>query len=609
MVATGVLMLGTGTAAIAEVATEAQTPNVVGATALAEVDPLGLNVTAIAIEYDQPFVATELDQETSAQAFEVETTLCVAADDCTFENESRTITGGYTASSASVADVAANGNFLVLELSTQDPAAGAAKPDGSFKAYFDLTESLSFRQVAPLTLGALTLDAHDDSVVTSASKRMIIDEYEASTLDARNGLTLPYRKFAPDLVVGETYPLVVTLHGTGESGTDNLSQIAGSQQSLSFAHPSRQERTPSFVISPQAGQGIPFVEGWRDARWREAVIQLVEETIASNPQIDPDRVYITGLSMGGAGTWRILQERSDLFAGAVIVCGEGELEGAVAALSDFPIWAVHAEDDVVADIENPNGSKHILKALEAQGAPVTWSRWAGNATSDSQMASAQAAWDAATEADSKHIMTVFPEGTTPIFSHLSWIPTYSNPVILDWLFSQERVAEVSPITPEITLGSKAVTAGETIVVAGTGFTPDQELTLNLNTDPVVAVTVNADAQGAFQIAMVTPKSAPTGTFKISASVAGQTVASVDLAITAAIVETPDGGNTNTDSDHTDNSGGASDDKSQTQNTPTPKQDGNLAQTGAGDAALFAGITGLVLLSGVGLILARRNAAQ
>lgn len=606
-------MFGTGTAAIAEVATEAEAPNIVGATALAEVDPLGLKVTAIAIEYDQSFVAAELDQEAAAQAFAVETTLCMTANDCTFENESRTITGGYTASSASVANVAADGNFLVLELSTQDPAASAALFDGTFNAYFDLTESLTFRQLQGLTLGEVTLPAHDSSVVTSASKKMLIDDYEALSLEAKSGVTLPYRKFTPDLVAGEKYPLVLSLHGHGESGTDNLSQVAGNQQSLSFATPERQGSDPSFIISPQTAQGVPFSgdgTGWWDPNWRAAVIQLVEETIAANPQIDQNRVYITGLSMGAFGSWGVLQERSDLFAGAVLVCGMGEAQIALAELTEFPIWVLHSADDIVVDIENPNSGKHIFKAFEEQGIPVTWSEWSGVAPSAEQIAAAQTAWDAAKASDSKHLMTVFPEGTTPVFNHFSWVPTYSNPVILDWLFSQEREPAVSPVTPEITLGSQTVTAGEAVVIAGSGFTANQELTLSLDTDPVVSVQAQADAQGAFQVSLVTPKSVPTGTFKISASVAGQTVASVDLAITAVVVETPEMGNTNTDSDDTDESGGVGDDNSQTQNTPTTSdKDGNLAQTGAGNAILLVGVTGLLLLSGVGLMRARRNAAQ
>jgi predicted peptidase len=170
---------------------------------------------------------------------------------------------------------------------------------------------------------------------------------------------------------------------------------------------------------------------------QDAVVELVEQTLADNPAIDRDRVYLTGLSMGSYGSWGLLPEHRDLFAGAVLVCGAGADEAAVAtSLGDFPIWAVHSADDSVVAYDQPGSDYRMFRALEAAGHPVTWSEWAGTAPEATQEAQAASAWNRASAAGSSHIFTTFPAGTTPLFDHGSWIPTYTNDTIIDWLFAQ-----------------------------------------------------------------------------------------------------------------------------------------------------------------------------
>jgi len=162
----------------------------------------------------------------------------------------------------------------------------------------------------------------------------------------------------------------------------------------------------------------------------------VEATLAKHPEIDRSRVYLTGLSMGSFGSWALLPEHRARFAGAILVCGAGDEAAAVANLGDFPIWALHSIDDFVVAYDAPGSDYRIFKALEAAGHPVTWSEWPGTAPEPAQQAGAADARERADGAGSRHIFTTFPAGTTPLFSHGSWIPTYSNDVILDWLFEQ-----------------------------------------------------------------------------------------------------------------------------------------------------------------------------
>lgn len=379
--------------------------------------------------------------------------------DCKFSDAPRTVVSGYTSSVLELTGKASSGSYVILELDTQDLGAAAAFYNGTYSDYFDLAQALTVTQIADWELGGTrlpkpgagdqpagaetdtTAHATTNSITSGGAHRLVVDEYDAKEFHASSGVVMPYRFRMPAITADERYPLVVTLHGHGESGTDNLSQVAGTQMSVAFAGQERQANDPAFILSPQTAQGAPGGAqgtGWWDPNWQAAVIELIEQTIAGNPQIDPDRVYLTGLSMGAYGSWQILTEHSDLFAGAVLVCGEGDQASALAELTDFPIWVTHSEDDFVVPYEAPGAGQQIFSAFEAAGVPVTWSQWAGDLPQHEQRDLARATWAEALESGSQHILTKFPANTTPVLPHFSWIPTFENDVILDWLFEQRR---------------------------------------------------------------------------------------------------------------------------------------------------------------------------
>lgn len=417
-------------------------------TTLAQVLPQGLAVTGLAIEYDRVLPAGQVP----ADAFEVATTLCLEGQSrqgtggggakCIFDDAPRTVVSGHTSSTKTLTGQASAGEFVILELSPQDQAAAAALYDGTYSDYFALDEALTVTQVNDWNLGKVKFPKTPaTSVTSSASYRDVVEEYASHEFASQSGVVMPYRFRNPNTSAGQRYPLVVTLHGHGESGTDNLSQIAGTQMSVAFASPERQESNPAFILSPQTNRGAPGGAqgtGWWDPNWQAAVIDLIVQTIAENPQIDPDRVYLTGLSMGAYGSWQILAEHSDLFAGAVLVCGEGDPEFALTKLTDFPIWVTHSEDDFVVPYDAPGAGQQIFEVFETAGVPITWSQWAGDLPYQEQRDRARATWDAAKATGSKHILTKFPANTTPVLPHFSWIPTFANDVILDWLFDQRR---------------------------------------------------------------------------------------------------------------------------------------------------------------------------
>ncbi len=161
----------------------------------------------------------------------------------------------------------------------------------------------------------------------------------------------------------EKIPLIVQLHGAGErgSGREDLEKvdIHGFSKYLKNAEHS------CIVIMPQCPE---------DTFWAarvESIVKFVEHLIKEF-NVDEDRVYLTGLSMGGYGTWFTSMARPDLFAAIAPVCGGGMAWNA--EVLKMPIWAFHGADDTVV---SPTQSDEMVSALRENGADVTYSRLEG----------------------------------------------------------------------------------------------------------------------------------------------------------------------------------------------------------------------------------------
>jgi predicted peptidase len=249
--------------------------------------------------------------------------------------------------------------------------------------------------VAALVLGLAATAPADDAA----------DLFEARTFKDEGGKALPYRLLKPESVEeGKTYPLVLFLHGAGERGDDNEAQLR--HGAPEFATPDARRRFPCFVAAPQC----PKDASWSPINFRDRVaapsespsepgrlaLELVEELKAEFP-IDADRVYVTGLSMGGFGTWDLISRHPDRFAAAVPVCGGGSPEKA-GTIKDIPIWCFHgAKDPVVA----PRLSRQMVQALWEAGASPGYTEY-------------------------------------PDVEHDSWTRAYREPSLLPWMFSKAR---------------------------------------------------------------------------------------------------------------------------------------------------------------------------
>lgn len=158
----------------------------------------------------------------------------------------------------------------------------------------------------------------------------------------------------------ENPPLVIQLHGAGERGTgkEDLEKV----DVHGFSKYLKDADHDCIVIMPQC----PLESFW--AAHVESIIRFVEQLIEAYGA-DRDRVYLTGLSMGGYGTWFTSMARPDLFAAIAPVCGGGMAWNA--EVLKMPIWAFHgAEDDIVSPVQ----SDEMVAALKKAGADVTYTR-------------------------------------------------------------------------------------------------------------------------------------------------------------------------------------------------------------------------------------------
>lgn len=181
----------------------------------------------------------------------------------------------------------------------------------------------------------------------------------------------------------QKWPLVLFLHGAGESGTDlNKVKVHGPPKIVEAKGP-----FPFILVSPQCpGRG-----------WNPDVLNALLDDLMKNYRVDPDRVYLTGLSMGGYGTWALAAAHPEKFAAIAPICGGGSPKDAP-KLARLPIWVFHGAKDTTVPLQR---SEEMVEAIKAAG---------GNPK-----------------------FTVYPDA-----GHDSWTATYDNPEFYTWLLAQKR---------------------------------------------------------------------------------------------------------------------------------------------------------------------------
>lgn len=157
----------------------------------------------------------------------------------------------------------------------------------------------------------------------------------------------------------QRYPLVLSLHGSGERGDDNERQLKNGLQR--FEEPWLRAHAP-IVVAPQIPQGATFGGSWYGGAspHQQVVVDIVND-LAARASVDEDRVYGVGFSMGAIGLWDIFVRFAGVFAAGVVIAGDVDVDAAT-ALQGFPLWAVHGSDDALVPPDNTRRVDGVLTA-------------------------------------------------------------------------------------------------------------------------------------------------------------------------------------------------------------------------------------------------------
>ncbi len=186
----------------------------------------------------------------------------------------------------------------------------------------------------------------------------------------------------------KNYPLILFLHGAGERGNDlELVKIHGIPKIVE-----QRQDFPFITISPQC----PLDRWWVDPWLIEALNALLDQTIADY-RVDESRVYLTGLSMGGFGTWALSMMYPEKFAAIAPICGGG-MPWMAFRIKDIPVWAFHGAKDETVPLQK---SEEMVEALKKIGGNIKF--------------------------------TIYSEA-----GHDSWTETYNNPELYKWFLEHRK---------------------------------------------------------------------------------------------------------------------------------------------------------------------------
>jgi predicted peptidase len=250
--------------------------------------------------------------------------------------------------------------------------------------------------------GAVTADLPSDDVV----KQFAELTYAYAGGEYKNE-PFKYRLLKPEKIEpGKKYPVVLYLHGAGERGKDNVAQLRYLPEWLASAD--NRAKYPCFLIAPQCRPD----KKWSNVSWADkaaadlpaepsdqmnVAVGILDEVLKSYP-CDVDRVYLTGLSMGGYGSWDLAERTPGRFAAVAPVCGGGDAKRAD-RLVGVPVWAWHGTDDPAVPVER---SRLMIEAIRSAGGTPKYTELPG-------------------------------------VKHSSWVQAYHGPDnLLPWMFEQVR---------------------------------------------------------------------------------------------------------------------------------------------------------------------------
>ncbi|HJT57894.1 MAG TPA: prolyl oligopeptidase family serine peptidase [Ktedonobacteraceae bacterium] len=311
--------------------------------------------------------------------------------------------------------------------------AGSVQIIFAHKKLVEKTEIEEKRTVATSTPTLLSTSTSTPTPTPSpAPPPMGADAFMTRVFTDSQGLSLKYYLYVPyNYTPMQRYPLVLLLHGGGERSNpawpeaeqkavlfvQSYAQVWTPGYSLPYS-PRIQQRWPCFVVIPQLSYGQYWVDtpvGYgsytqpaQPTPWLLMAKEILDALQKEYREIDPGRLYITGLSLGGYGVWDAIERWPNYFAAAIPIAGAGDPSKA-AVLKNLPIWAFQGADDTVVP---PSSSSDMVAAIEAAGGHPRYTEYTG---------AGHTIWD-------------YVYGTSGT--------SQNTPGVLPWLFSQKKVEPV-----------------------------------------------------------------------------------------------------------------------------------------------------------------------
>ncbi len=202
-----------------------------------------------------------------------------------------------------------------------------------------------------------------------------------------------YVYFPNDYDEKKQYPMIIFLHGAGERGNGKEWLVKLERQAFPRYFKENMMEVNAIVLAPQCQGGLVWNQ--QVFALKDFIVEMIEKYNA-----DPDRVSLTGMSMGGFGTWEMAMSYPQLFSAIAPICGGG-MAWRTGALKGMPIWAFHGDKDPTVNISN---SQEMIARVRTH-TPAKF--------------------------------TVFTEVT-----HNSWDPTYLDTKVVDWLLAQNRTNRI-----------------------------------------------------------------------------------------------------------------------------------------------------------------------
>jgi predicted peptidase len=194
------------------------------------------------------------------------------------------------------------------------------------------------------------------------------------TFKNADGTTSPYVLFVPHDYDGKKeYPIILFLHGAGETKSAKKGAKMPVEVGIGPAIKKREKDFPFIVVIPQAEAKSGVVGRWgAGAADGKRAIAMLDE-VMKEYKVDPKRQYLTGLSMGGFGTWSHAAAHADRWAAIAPICGGGNVKDAE-KLKDLPCWCFHGADD---NVVRASLSRDMIDAIKKAGGDPKYTEYPG----------------------------------------------------------------------------------------------------------------------------------------------------------------------------------------------------------------------------------------